>query len=274
MKDTEHQPATREGKPTRKKSPADGPDRLMVASVEKAFLVLSAFGKDHPTLSLTQVAAAIGMDISTAQRFTHTLTKLGYLRRDPQTKYFELTSKSLDFGYHYIKSNRLIDKAMPYLLHLSKETEEAVNLTTLDGEQIVFVSRFMSRHVLNTDVIVGTRMPAYCTAPGLAMLAQLPSDEIDKVLDQSDLKPFTPYTIFKRADVISKLQEVKTAGFATAYNQIFMGDGSIAAAIINRRGEPEAAVNIGVSCARYTPEQVSNQFSSLVIATARSISQN
>ncbi len=33
------------------------------------------------------------MDVSAAQRFTHTLTKLGYLHKDAQTKRFELTAK-------------------------------------------------------------------------------------------------------------------------------------------------------------------------------------
>jgi DNA-binding IclR family transcriptional regulator len=135
-------------------------DVLMVNSVEKAFRVLSAFGRQHQTLSLSQVASETGMDVSAAQRFTHTLAKLGYLHKDVQTKRFELTAKTLDLGYHFVRSSRLLDRAMPYLMHLSKETEETVNLTVREGAEIIFVSRFLSRHVLNTDVIIGTRMPA------------------------------------------------------------------------------------------------------------------
>ena len=97
-----------------------------------------------------------------------------------QTKRFELTAKTLDLGYHFLRSNRLVDQAMPYLMHLCKETEETVNLTMLEDTEIIFVSRFLSRHVLNTDVIVGTRMPAFCTAPGIAMLSRLPEDEADR----------------------------------------------------------------------------------------------
>ena len=89
----------------RRRAPAAGDeaarkdDALMVNSVEKAFRVLSAFGRQHQTLNLSQVASETGMDVSAAQRFTHTLTRLGYLRKDAQTKRFELTAKTLDLGY-------------------------------------------------------------------------------------------------------------------------------------------------------------------------------
>src|ERR1700761_5359900 len=62
---------------------AEGHDTMHVQSVAKAFRVLRAFGATQPSLSLTQIAVAAELDRSAAQRFTHTLTALGYLRRDP-----------------------------------------------------------------------------------------------------------------------------------------------------------------------------------------------
>ena len=82
-----------------------------------------------------------------------------------------------------------MERALPYLQHLSKETEETVNLTIPDGTEVVFVSHFLSRHVLNTDVIVGTRLPAYCTAPGIAILSRLPAMEAEAIIEASDLRP-------------------------------------------------------------------------------------
>ncbi len=204
-------------------------DALMVNSVEKAFRVLSAFGRQHQTLNLSQVASETGMDVSAAQRFTHTLTKLGYLHKDAQTKRFELTAKTLDLGYHFVRSSRLLDRAMPYLMHLSKETEETVNLTVRDGTEIIFVSRFLSRHVLNTDVIIGTRMPAYATAPGIAMLSRLPEEEALAIIDASDLKAHTPSTTWQRDALREKLRQSAAQGYATAFEEVYIGDASIAA---------------------------------------------
>ncbi|CAN7251481.1 IclR family transcriptional regulator [Bosea sp. LjRoot90] len=248
-------------------------DALMVNSVEKAFRVLSAFGRQHQTLNLSQVASETGMDVSAAQRFTHTLTKLGYLRKDAQTKRFELTAKTLDLGYHFVRSSRLLDRAMPYLMHLSKETEETVNLTVRDGTEIIFVSRFLSRHVLNTDVIIGTRMPAYCTAPGIAMLSRLPEEEAMAIIDVSDLKAHTPSTTWQRDALREKLRQSAAQGYATAFEEVYLGDASIAAVIVDHHGRPEAAVNIAASTSRFSHAEVVSRFSSLVIATAHAISR-
>ncbi len=248
-------------------------DALMVNSVEKAFRVLSAFGRQHQTLNLSQVASETGMDVSAAQRFTHTLTRLGYLRKDAQTKRFELTAKTLDLGYHFVRSSRLLDRAMPYLMHLSKETEETVNLTVREETEIIFVSRFLSRHVLNTDVIIGTRMPAYATAPGIAMLSRLPEDEAMAIIDASDRRAYTPSTTWQREALREKLRQSVAQGYATAFEEVYIGDASIAAVVVDHHGRPEAAVNIATSTSRYSHEEVVSRFSSLVIAAAHAISR-
>lgn len=246
---------------------------LIVGSVEKAFRVLEAFGSRSQTLSLSQVAAVTSLDISAAQRFTYTLTHLGYLRKDEETKRYELTAKNLNQGYRYLVGHSLIDRALPYLLHVSTETEEAVSLTVLADTDIIFVARFMSRHMLATNVTVGTRMPAFCTAPGVAMLSQLPEAEAMAILDRSELQAYTPATTYRRNDLAAKLRLSATQGFATAFGEFYKGDLSVATAILDEHGRPEGAVSIGVSFARHKQEEVAARFGPLVMAAAHSVSR-
>ncbi len=162
---------------------------------------------------------------------------------------------------------------MPYLLHLSKETEEAVSLTVLDQTDIIFVARFMSQHMLNTDVVVGTRLPAYCTAPGIAMLSHLPEAEALSIIGSSDLRAYTPTTTWRRDDLITKLRRSAKQGFATAFGEFFKGDLSVAAAIVDEHGRPEGAINVAVSFARYKQEEVAARFSPLVVAASHAVSR-
>ncbi|MBN9672010.1 IclR family transcriptional regulator [Roseibium aggregatum] len=246
-------------------------DPLMVHSVEKAFRVLDLFDGHRPSLSLSQISDETGMGMSAAQRFTHTLAELGYLRKSSETRHYELTVKALEMGYRYTHSNTLLAQAMPFLLHLSKTTEETVNLTVPDGTEIVFVSRFMSRHVLNNDVVIGTRLPAYCTSPGRALLSGLADNELSELLGRSDLRPVTPYTIWNEAEVLDRVRAARRDGYATAFEEYFIGDLSVAAPIFGRAGRPTAAINIGVSRSRYTPEEAEEKFAPLVTAAAHSI---
>jgi DNA-binding IclR family transcriptional regulator len=247
-------------------------DPLYVRSIEKVFRVLSAFGTDHPTLSLAQVAVLAEMDKSAAQRFTHTLERLGYLQKDAQTKRFALTPRALDLGYHYIRASPLAERAMPYLLELSRTTEESVSLTVLDGAEVVYVVRFTSRHMVSANVIVGTRLPAYCTAPGIAMLSRLPPPEAHDILQRADRRAYTPSTTWRIPELIAKLEITAARGFATAIEEIFTGDISLAAAITGMRGGPIGAVSMSVSRVRMSPEQAEQEFAPLVTATAQALS--
>ncbi len=249
-------------------------DELMVHSVEKAFRLLVAFDAAHRSLSLTQLASRVGMNRSAVQRFAHTLERLGYLCKDPVTKHFGLTVRTLDVGFHFLNANPLVDRAMPYLQHLSRTTEETINLVVRDDTEIVFLSRFMSRHVLNTDVVVGTRMPVFCTAGGLAILSALPREEARQILLRSERKAFTPSTLTTVDVLMDAVGRAARKNYSTAFDQFYQGDLTVSAPVRDHNGYPVAALNIAVSRARFTPEQAEADFAPLVAAAALSLSQS
>ncbi len=248
-------------------------DPLVVQSVEKVFRVLEAFEGDNAVMSLSEVAVATGLDVSAAQRFTHTLTRLGYLAKDDKTRRFKLTSKAMRLGYNFLSSERIVATAMPYLMHISKETEETVNLTMLEGTNVLFLARLVSRNVLSTDVIVGSRMPAYCSAPGIAMLSRLPEEEAVDILDRSEIVAHTPYTTVDREALIDKIRLSAQQGYATSFEELYRGDASIAAAILDEKRRPEGAINIAVSYSRYRPDQIVPKFATMLLDAARAISR-
>jgi IclR family transcriptional regulator, pca regulon regulatory protein len=254
------------------KKPAKRADPLMVQSVAKAFRVLEAFDGQHPQMTLSDIAEQTGLDLSGAQRFAHTLETLGYLEKDSRTRQFQLSVKTLDLAHHFTRTSRLVDRAMPVLQYLSKETEETVNLTVLDGTEIVFISRFLSRHVLHTDVTIGTRLPAYCMAPGRAMLSRLPPEKVAAILDASDIRAHTRNTVTDVDRLKEIIEETRLKGYACAFEEVYHADASIAAPILGAQGQVIGSVSLAVSTLRYTPEQLEASFAAMILAAGRSIS--
>jgi len=245
---------------------------LFVNSVDKAMKVLRAFNQRSRHLTMSQIATHTGMDVSSTQRFIYTLTNLGYLQKDPVTRTYDLAPKMLDFAYDYLASNELVYRATPYIQHLSKETEDTTNLTVLDGCDIVFLLRIVSRHVLNPHVIVGTRLPAFCTAPGLAILAHLPEAEAQQVLQASELVKHTQFTENRPQAIIRRLARVRELGYAHTEEEFYLGDISTAAAILDSNGRPIGAVNVAIPKPRWKGEQDERRIADLVIAAAASVS--
>lgn len=263
--------ATRRSAPV-KSSKDDREDPLFVQSVEKAFRVLKAFSAKRPTLSLSQIVSISGLDKSAAQQFTHTLEQLGYLYKDPYTKHFELTSRTLAAANNYTQSNPLVRRAIPYLLQLATTTEEATNLSVLEDTDVVFVARFISRNAIAPHVTVGGRSPAFCTAPGVAILSQMPETAARAVLTASNLHAYTPRTTWRVPDLLVRIWGAAERGYAVCSEEILINDISIAAPVLDRDGKPVAAVNVAVSKLRYTAAAAETRFAPLVIETAQAIS--
>jgi DNA-binding IclR family transcriptional regulator len=244
---------------------------LFVNSVEKAMRVLAVFDSKRPHLSLSQIASRANLDLSAAQRFTFTLSNLGYLVKDSFTKTYSLSPRMLDFSYYYLVSSELVSRAAPYLRQLSQETEETTNITVLEGTDIIFTLRMVSRHVLNPQVITGTRLPAYCTAPGLAIMAALPEEQAHDILARSELVSYTPNTVAEPEKILQRLRAIREKGYSHTEGEYYLGDISTAAAILDAHGHPIGAVNVAVARSRWHGGADEERISNLVITAAAAI---
>jgi len=244
---------------------------LFVNAVEKAMRVLMAFDGRQRHLSLSRIAALTELDLSATQRFTFTLLELGYLRKDEVTRQYELSPRLLEFTSHYLASSDLVARATPYLQQLALDTEETVNLTVLDGPEIVFVQRIVSRHVLDPSFLVGSRLPAYATAPGLAMMASLPEVEVDALLAQRPPFAHTRHTIVDPKAIHARLLEVRSKGYAHTREEYFLGDYSGAGPGLGVGGRAAGAINVAVAEGRWQGGADGERLANLLITAGRAI---
>nr|WP_220805519.1 IclR family transcriptional regulator C-terminal domain-containing protein [Achromobacter sp. UMC46] len=255
-------------------APTETRSSLFVGSTEKAFQVLHAFDGSKRHMTLADIARESGLDRSATQRLVYTLETLGYLRRIPDTRNYGLTPKVLQFSYNYVRANELIDKASPYLLDISRTLGETTNLQELDGHEIVFVARFPGHHLVNVDIAVGSRLPAFFTASGTAILSRLSDEHRREILAQTRLEAITPYTEVNPEKLLDRVQRVAEKGYAIIVNETVLGDISVAAPVIDHRGLAVAAINISVPTTRWTVARVEAELAPHVQVAATSISKS
>ncbi|WP_146217084.1 IclR family transcriptional regulator [Falsiroseomonas bella] len=249
-------------------------DALYVQSVEKAFRVLFAVGRNRAPMGLTQLAAASGLDRSAAQRFSHTLERLGYLRKDPRKRRFAITPRALEIGAMYLGSDVLVERGRPWLSELCRQTGETASLTMLDGTDVLYLLRRHADSVTRARVTIGSRLPAFCTSSGIAMLAALPRPAAMAVLEASDRTAFTARTVTDIPALLSRLDEVARDGYAMAVEELFAGAASIAVPVLGSAGEPVAAVHVTFACDRCPPEEARRRFLPLLKQSAQGLSRS
>ena len=253
---------------------SDHNNPLFNQSLEKGLAVLRGFGAARRTMNLADIAQVAGISKSSAQRMIHTLEELGYVRKHPQSRRFQLTPKVMEIGYNYLAADILVDVANPYLAELNQITGETVNLTEPDGLDMVYVARFVAPKFIPVHMPIGSRIPMYCSGSGRAYLSVLGDDEIHSMLESSDRVTFTQHTLTDTSSIFKRIQISRAQGYATNQEEMFLGDMTIAAPVVNSHGLPVASVHVVVPCSRWTLPDAEQKMASSVIQCARSISSS
>jgi IclR family pca regulon transcriptional regulator len=242
----------------------------VLQSLERGMAVIQVFSREHPALTLSEVARLAGITRATARRILLTLELLGHVRSDG--RHFSLTPRVLSLGWAYLSSLNLWEIAQPLMEDLVAETGESSSATTLDLPDIVYVVRVPTRRIMAISLGVGTRLPAHATSMGRVLLADLSESELDAFLATAPLEAHTDATITDPARLREVLAEVRDRGWALVDGELEVGLRSIAAPIQGANGRTLAAVNVSAAAARISTEEMLERFLPALLRTTDLIS--
>jgi IclR family pca regulon transcriptional regulator len=151
-------------------------DKEFMATLAKGLTVLSCFGKQRPTMTVSEAATAANLSRATARRILRTLAELGYVEQ--QGRDFALSPNILKLGFAYLATQSWIERVQPLLRELSERLHESSSAAILDGNEIVYVMRVPTRRIMSASIAVGSRLPAFHTALGRVLLGYLDEAEI------------------------------------------------------------------------------------------------
>ena len=127
---------------------------------------------------------------------------------------------------------------------VSLALRESCSAAILDGDDIVYVCRSAETRIMSISLLVGTRLPAYCTSMGQVLLAHLPPDALEAYFARVRLIARTDRTITSVPKLRKVLDTVRTSGHAVLDQELEVGLRSIAVPVFDARGNVAAAINI------------------------------
>lgn len=246
--------------------------RYKIEALARGLEILSLFTTERPSLNLTEIVTATHLNKSTVFRLVATLVILGYLERIPTTRGYRPGLKVLHLGFAALNSLEISQIAQPYLKSLSNETGETTNMTIRDGADIIYVARNPSRHIISVNTQRGSRLPAYCTSMGKALLGDLSQQELFDLLGEGPYPKQGPNTITSLDALVSELERVRQQGFAINDEELATGLRSVAAPIRGPDRKVIAAINISVAGSRVTRQELESHLAPKIVDTARQIS--
>jgi DNA-binding IclR family transcriptional regulator len=209
--------------------------------IRKVFLVLEAFRGTVGPVGGSELARRTGLSKTTVFRIIRELVEVGALV--PVGDGYRIGLRLFELGsLHYPQEMR--DALEPFLEDLHVATGLTVLSGVLDGSDVVFLEYYASRRRgLRPGTLVGSQVPAHCSACGKILLAALPSAKLDRIL-ADPLPALTPKSITDPVKLRAELDQVRRAELAFEYEEMAPGTVSVAVPVRSPRGTISAGLAV------------------------------
>ena len=232
--------------------------------------ILEALQGSSGGLGLKAICDRTGIHKSTAHRFLKHLERERYLLRTEAGAYL-IGPRLSQLSARGNQEATLQAVARPILWELWKSTQETVNLAVLDQRTALYVDVIESPHEFRLSSRVGTRRSVHVTALGKTLVAFLPREAQETILDSIVFQAATPRTIGNLVQFRQELEKVRRQGYAVDDEEAVQGARCVSAPILNSAGEPIAAVSVSGPVTRVSPNLV-NAMAGAVTSAAAAIS--
>jgi len=210
-----------------------------------------AFLPHNEKTAALALSKKLGLHPSTTTRLLKVLKKHGFVEQNPETKKYFLGRSNLFLAQAVFESlnTDLVSIARPFIDNLRDKINESVGLEVWVGDATILAYAAPGPQLLQISTTLGARMPVHVAAGARAIMAYLPPEVVDDLLD-GELRRFTPKTITDPKAIKRKLQEIKRKGISLEQGELDEDVHIMAAPVFDHRKRPVAAVAIGVPAYR------------------------
>ncbi|MGO4384403.1 IclR family transcriptional regulator [Specibacter sp. RAF43] len=214
----------------------------MVHSVSRAVGLLKRLAVEGEPMALGDLARAVGLSKPATFHMLRTLELEGFISKTPAATY-QLDWGLYELGSSVLHSVDLTRAARAHLDHLAEITGEAVLLSILDGDSLLYLDRGQAVESFSMVANMGRRSPLHTNASGKVLLAFQPAEFIAKFLGRR-LIPRTQATLIDPRELNQMLAAVRLNGYSTCWEEEEIGLCSVAVPIRDYTGEVCAAMAI------------------------------
>jgi IclR family acetate operon transcriptional repressor len=203
-------------------------------------------------LHLTDLSYQLGMPTATVHRLLSTFEEFDFVEQDAEQGLWFIGLKAFTVGNAFLHRRDIVASARPHMLALVEQCGETVNLGVIDEGEAVFIGQVESREMMRMIVRLGSRSPIHASGVGKALLANMPEQQLARILQQRGLARFTERSIDNATQLRAELQRIRQLGYALDDEEHAIGLRCVASAIFDENGQALAAISLSGPKARVT----------------------
>lgn len=218
-----------------------------VPALVKSFAIIDLMAQQGMPVGINEVVRSLGLNKSTVFNIMHTLADLKVIDRGPDGQ-FQLGPRLYVLGSAAARGSGLIQTVHPYLVQINHETKLSAFLGIRSGLHAVIIDKVDDAFDIKISSEVGMRLSLFAGAGGKALISALSDAEINRILANANLKPYTSKTITDKAVFKEAVLRVRQEGVAFDMEEYIPGIVALAVPLNTCRSDCQAAVwTVGLS---------------------------
>ena len=243
-------------------------------SLEKGLRILALFTKDSPTLTQSEIARTLGLDMTTTYRYINTLVEMGYLEKDLKTKVIKPSLHCLLLCINLMHSIDNFKMIKEVVNQINRKDNISIDVVFAENDTLMRIYHKEAAETLTYRLPEFSKNSLHNTALGKAYLSSLPDDLITEKIAAMELVAKTPKTIVDKARLLEEIHTTKKRGFATADEEYLTGVLAIAAPLYDPiTGLGVGAVSFDFSVLQHSTAEIIVAYGEMIKETGRVLSE-
>jgi len=242
-----------------------------IKSARTTLRVLEAI-KEQPEATLSELTQEFDLSKSSVHNYLTTLEEEGYVIKDGNS--YRIALRFLEFGGYARHGERMYDIGKDEITELAEETGEMANLLVEENGMGIYIHRAHGDQSVQTDSYIGQRVHLHNTALGKAILAYLPRERVDAIIEEHGLPATTENTITDPEDLYQELDQVRDEGVAFDDEARLRGLRCVAVPILNNNEQVEGAISLSGPSSRFQGDYYESEIPQMLNDVANVIELN
>jgi DNA-binding IclR family transcriptional regulator len=242
-------------------------NKTSIQVIDRVVLLLDALSQYPDPVSLKQLSIDSGLHPSTAHRILNDLVITRLVDRVEPGAY-RLGMRLLELG-NIVKSRLSVrEAALDFMRSLHRKTNQTINLSVRQGDEIVYIDRaFSERSGMQVVRAIGGRAPLHLTSTGKLFLSVDDPKSVRAYATRTGLAGHNKNSITDLSKLERELSLVRARGYARDNEELELGVRCMAAGIRDDSGKLIAGLSISAPA-----DRLQEQWMEDLISTANQIS--
>jgi len=247
------------------------PTMQNVRGVTPIFAIIEALN-ELDSATAEEIATETGQSPAATKAYLNRLEEIAYVVEQDGT--YRNGLKFLDIGERVKYNTGIFDIVAEEVDKLAAESGELALFSVIEHGQNVLLYKAHGEEAIQTTHEIGLREPMHCSGLGKAILAELPDERVERIVDRHGLAQFTEQTITDRGTLFESLEEIRERGYALDMEEAKPGMRCVAASVSSENSPLHGAVSIAAPKSRMQGDQLETEIPELVKGVANVIELN